>query len=255
MARTVITGSASGIGAAIRERLAAEGDQVVGIDLREAEIEADLSTPEGRAGALRDVGKHCGDAIDRLVLCAGVATSTQPRSLIPSVNYFGAVALLDGLLPALRAGRDPVAIAIASNSARLVPLDETPYVRALLADDEAEARRLADEDGHGFVSYGGSKLALCIAIRRRALAFGEAGVRLNAVAPGPVETPLYAKDAADPLVSRGIKSLRIPLGRNARPEEIASLVAFLAGPEAAYVHGAVWYADGGIDASMRPESF
>ena len=254
MARTVITGSASGIGAAIRARFEAGGDVVLGIDLHKAEIEADLSTPEGRADALRKAGSHW-DAIDRLILCAGVATSTQPRSLVPSVNYFGAVALLDGLLPALRAGRDPVAIAIASNSARLVPLDQTPYVQALLADDEATARRLADEDGHGFVSYGGSKLALGIAIRRRAVSFGEAGVRLNAVAPGPVETPLYAKDAADPLVSRGIESLKIPLGRNAQPEEIAGLVAFLAGPEASYVHGAIWYADGGIDASMRPESF
>ena len=255
MATSAISGSASGIGAALRARLAAAGDDVIGIDLRQAEIEADLSTPDGREDAISRVEKRCGGRLDRLVVCAGVATSTQPRSLIPSVNYFGAIELLDGLRPALERGADPVAVAMASNSARLVPLDDTPYVKALLAHDEALARELADQDEFGFVSYGGSKLALATAVRRRAAEWGAAGVRLNAVAPGPVDTPLLRQDADDPKVGRGIESLQIPLDRYASPDEIAGVVEFLLGPQGRYVHGSVWYVDGGIDAAMRPDSF
>ena len=255
MTTTAITGSASGIGAAVRARLAAAGDRVIGIDLRDAEIEADLSTSGGRDDAIARTRKLCADRLDRLVVCAGVATSTKPFSLIASVNYFGAVDLIDGLRPALERGVEPAAIAIASNSARLAPLGDHPYVEALLSHDESLARELADRESFGFVPYAGSKLALATAVRLRAADWGEAGVRLNAVAPGPVDTPLLHRDAADPQVGKGIESLRIPLGRYASPDEIAALVSFLLGPEAGYVHGAVWYVDGGIDAVARPAEF
>jgi NAD(P)-dependent dehydrogenase (short-subunit alcohol dehydrogenase family) len=251
----VITGSASGIGRAIRGRLEAEGHRVIGIDLRDAEIEVDLSRPEGRQGAVEAVADRCSGQLDRLILCAGVGTTTRPLSLVASVNYFGTIEVLDGLFPLLQRGSQPIAIAMASNSAQMAPFDNTPYVKALLDQDEAQARRLADEEGNAFLAYAGSKMALGKAIRRRAGEWGRAGVRLNAVAPGPVETPLLERDAADPQIGEQIRNLRIPLGRFGAPEEVASLVAFLVGPEAHYIHGAIYYIDGGIDAELRPDRF
>jgi NAD(P)-dependent dehydrogenase (short-subunit alcohol dehydrogenase family) len=98
----VVTGSASGIGAAIRARLEARGDRVVGVDLRGAEVIADLGTPSGRRQAIDDVLVAVDDGIDRLVLCAGLGAHLDDFAAIASVNYFGAVDLMDGLLESMR---------------------------------------------------------------------------------------------------------------------------------------------------------
>ncbi len=95
---TVITGSASGIGAATRKRLEDEGHGVIGIDIRNAEVIADLSTQEGRQTAVSAVLEKCEGHLDRLVVSAGLGAHTRPPSLIASVNYFGAVEVVDGLL-------------------------------------------------------------------------------------------------------------------------------------------------------------
>jgi len=250
-----VTGAASGIGAAVAARLREGGARVVGVDLREADVCADLSTPEGRLAAVEGVRAAAGGRLDRLVACAGVSTHVEPMPLIPAVNYFGAVELLDGLFPVLREGAEPAAVAIASNSAQMAPFLETPYVQALLAGDEGAARRALADGGNGFLAYAGSKLALAVAVRRRAAAWGAAGVRLNAVAPGATATPLLDATLAHPVWGSHARRLPVPLGRFARPEEIAAAVEFLLSPAASYVHGSVLYADGGSDASIRPERF
>jgi NAD(P)-dependent dehydrogenase (short-subunit alcohol dehydrogenase family) len=250
-----ITGSASGIGAAIRHRLEREGARVIGVDLRDAEVVADLSTAQGRVAAVAAVLERCGGKLDRLVLSAGVGAHVRPPSTVASVNYFGAVELLDALHSALRAGESPAALVVCSNSAQLAPLDDHPYVKALLAGDEAEARRQADASDSSIVAYLGSKHALGRALRRRAGAWGRAGVRLNAVAPGPVKTPLLAGDMADPVTGAAIDKLSIPLGRMGEPHEVAELAAFLLGPKAAWIHGSIFYIDGGNDAEFRPDRF
>lgn len=109
---TLITGSASGIGAAAREALVAAGHDVIGVDLRNAEIIGDLSTAAGRAQVIAAALQRCGGRLDGLVLCAGLGAQVQPPSLTVSVNYFGAVELLDGLLPALQRGAQPAAVVI-----------------------------------------------------------------------------------------------------------------------------------------------
>ena len=76
-------------------------------------------------------------------------------------------------------------MAIVSNSAQMAPLDDSPYVKALLDHDEAEARRVIDEMDSPIVAYMGSKHALGRAVRRRVRSWGDARVRLNGVAPGP----------------------------------------------------------------------
>jgi NAD(P)-dependent dehydrogenase (short-subunit alcohol dehydrogenase family) len=249
-----ITGSATGIGAAVRARLEREGDRVVGVDLRGAEVEADLATPEGRRRARAGILERTGGALDRLVLCAGLGSHVEDLARIASVNYFGAVELLDALKHALAGRPGAAALAVCSNSARFGAFDEHPYVRALLDGDEALSRELAARE-NGFVAYAGSKHALARALRRRAAAWGEAGVRLNGIAPGATETPLLQGSLEHPVWGKGVERLAIPLGRRARPEEIAEVVAFLLSPAAGYVHGSIWYVDGGSDAALLPDRF
>ena len=254
MALSAITGSASGIGAAVRRRLESDGDQVIGVDLRDAEVVADLATSDGRRRAVDGVLERCGGGLDRLVVAAGVGSHLEDLPLIASVNYFGAVEVLDGLEPALRGRPEAAAVAVASNSVRFMPLEQHPYVLACLEHDETRAREIVAKE-NGFVAYAGAKYALTRAVRRRAKRFGEAGIRLNAIAPGATETPLLAGTRAHPAFGKGLEALDIPLGRRSEPPEIAGVIAFLLGPEAGYVHGAVWYVDGGNEAATLPDRF
>ena len=255
MGTAVVSGSASGIGAAVRTGLERQGDRIIGIDVRDAEIETDLSSKQGREAALAMVEERCGGRLDRLVLSAGLGVHVTPISLIASVNYFGAVELLDGLLPALQRGENPAVVVICSNSAQFIPLEDHPYTAALLAHDEAGAHRFLEESGEPFLAYAGSKNALGRAVRRRAGEWGRAGVRLNAVAPGPVETPLLEGGLGDPRFGEAIRSLQVPLGRRGEPDDIAGLVSFLLGPDASWIHGSIYYIDGGNDAEVRPDRF
>jgi NAD(P)-dependent dehydrogenase (short-subunit alcohol dehydrogenase family) len=248
----VVTGSASGLGLATLERLEAAGQRVIGIDLHDAEIEADLSTRAGRDAAIEKVRSEV-DALDGLIVCAGLGPHVQPTSLLVAVNYFGAVDVLDGLLDTLRAGTAPAAVAIASNSIGLIP-DEGSVVEQMLAHDEHAARDTGDRVP-GAVLYGLTKQALARAIRHRAPVWGRAGVRLNAIAPGPVMTPLLQASLDDETLGPLVDALPIPLERRAQPHEIAAIIAFLASDQAAYVHGAIWFADGGTDAEVRPDHF
>ena len=255
MTITAITGSGSGIGAGVRARLEAQGHEVIGVDLKNAEIEADLSTPAGRRAAIDGIVARCGGRLDRLVTCAGVGGHVKPRSQVARVNYFGSVDVLDGLLPSLRQGSEPAAVAVVSNSAQIAPLDDHPYVQALLAHDEAEAARLIDEIDSGPVAYMGSKHALGRAVRRRVRAWGDARVRLNGVCPGPVRTALLQASIDDPETGRHVTAIDIPIGRWGEPEDVAGLVGFLLGPEAAWIHGSLVYVDGGNDAEIRPDRY
>lgn len=252
MRTTAVTGSASGLGLATRNRLESAGERVIGIDLHDAEIEVDLSSPAGRDAAVQQVRSQV-DALDGLIVCAGLGPHVQPSGLLVAVNFFGAVDVLDGLFDALRAGTDPAAVVIASNSIGLVP-DEGSVVEQMLAGDEQLARETGDTVP-GAVLYGLTKQALARAVRHRAPAWGRAGVRLNAIAPGPVMTPLLQGSLDDETLGPLVDALPIPLERRAQPDEIAAIIAFLASDQAAYVHGAIWFADGGTDAEVRPDHF
>jgi NAD(P)-dependent dehydrogenase (short-subunit alcohol dehydrogenase family) len=253
--RTIaITGSASGIGAATRARLEASGAQVIGVDLRRAEVEADLSTPSGRVSAVDAVARLADGRLDGLVACAGLGPQIAARETIVSVNYFGAVAVLAGLRPLLESGRSPSAVAISSNSATISPGIDGPLCAACLAGDEAEARRLAAGEVGASV-YAGSKLALARWVRRNATQPEWAGknIRLNAVAPGATLTPLLQEGLDDERLGTAIRSLPIPLGGFGRPEDLAAAVAFLLSEDARFCCGTILFVDGGSDALLLPD--
>jgi NAD(P)-dependent dehydrogenase (short-subunit alcohol dehydrogenase family) len=246
-----VSGSASGIGRAVRDRLERSGVHVVGVDLGGAEIEADLATTGGRRHAVEAVTDWSGGVLDGAVACAGLGPHVQPVEEIARVNYFGALFFLDGLLEILETGEAAAAVAISSNGATLTP-GHSGLVDALLADDEEPACRLA-ATLPGATVYGMSKLAMTRALRRRVGAWAQAGVRLNAVAPGPVDTPLLAASLADTTLGPMVEALPVPVGRRAAPGEIAAAVGFLLDPAQGFVHGSVLFVDGGSDALLRPD--
>lgn len=243
--RYVVTGSASGIGAATASILRDQGATVIGCDLDDADIVADLSTPAGRRSLVHQVHR-CGP-IDAVLAIAGGG-----RTGLLETNYFGTVATLEGLRPLLARGRDPRAVAVSSTSS-LAPADER-VLQACADGDEATATALVGSDPELQRSaYGIAKRALNGWIRRTAPTpdWAGAGIPLNAVAPGVVDTPAAAWILADDAVRQAVaSSAPQPLGFPGRPEWIGQLIGWLAGPENRFVTGQVIFADGGAEASL-----
>ncbi len=247
MSRTyAITGSASGIGAALHDRLEDHGARVVGVDLHDAEVLADLGTIDGRALAVAGVAAATDGVLDAVISCAGIA-ATEP--VVVRVNYFGAVAVVAGLRPLLARAVTPRALIVTSASV-VHPVDDA-LVEACLSGDEEGACRLPGATG-GLV-YASSKRALARWVRRQAITpeWAGAAIALNAVAPGTVETPLSAPVLADPTGAAYIDAaVPMPFGGHARPEELAPLLEFLTGPDCLHVTGQVLFVDGGADAVL-----
>jgi NAD(P)-dependent dehydrogenase (short-subunit alcohol dehydrogenase family) len=257
MGTMLVTGSASGIGAAVQAELTAAGHRVLGLDLAGADIEADLSTPEGRRHAVDATAERCAGGLDGMVLCAGLGPQVSDATRIVAVNLFGTLAVLDGLFPLLRNGSDPSAVVVSSVSSTMVDWQDNPIREAVEAGDESAVGPVLQAAGEyrGQIAYAGSKNALTVAVRRRVAEWGAAGVRLNTVAPGSVETPLLDAGRRDPLYGKAISGFSAPIARHGRPAEIAGLIGYLMGPAAGFIHGAQFVIDGGVDALIRPTAF
>ena len=248
-----VTGAASGIGAAIKQQLIDEGHTVIAIDIANADIVADLGSDEGRKAAVKSVSEVVPQGLDGFVACAGVGSHIENLALIPSVNYFGAVALVEGLRSLLATKKGAVVL-ISSNSA---PMEtDSNYVDALLADQESTARSLACEM-QGQPAYSGSKQALTRWMRRNNANYAALGVRMNAIGPGYTRTAMSAAVEDDPIYGPAIKEFvaTIPLQRPGQPEDIAQATSFLLGDNASFISGSMLFVDGGHDALFRPDSF
>ncbi len=247
----VVSGSASGIGAALATRLRADGHTVIGVDLHDAEVTGDLANESGRTAAVQAVGELT-DRVDGIVPCAGVAglTDTDPR-LVVSLNFFGAIALVAGLKPLMGPGSSVVLVS--SNSVTAQPGWSAEVAGACLADDEERARRVAAPLEAVHV-YPATKAALAYWARREGIRpeWAGAGIRVNAMAPGLIATPMTDRLREDPRLGVFADSYPTALDRPGRPEEIAALAAFLLSEDASLLVGSVVFADGGTDALLHP---
>lgn len=250
----VVTGAASGIGAATSRYLRELGGRVIGCDLHDADVVADLATREGRARLVDGVTRLSGGKIDAIVANAG---GGPPEKLL-AVNFFGAVATLEGLRPLLEASPAPRAVMV-SSIASLSPTDPR-IVDACLRMDEAAAiaaGRDAIESGKGPLDlYGNAKYALNSWCRRVASKpeWAGAGIPLNVIAPGFIDTPAAAYILSDP--ERSATAERMVPMRGAypgRPEQMAAAIAWCVSAENSLMTGQILFVDGGVECSLRAD--
>lgn len=256
MGTIAVTGSASGIGAAVAAHLEKEGHRIIGVDLHNAEVNADLGTAEGRANAIAEIARISDGRLDGFLPFAGVAAATgRPGGLLVSVNYFGAIGLLEGLRPLLKAAGSASVVLVSSNSTTTQPMWPAELADACLAGDEERARGVAETFGDraAILAYPATKAALAWYARTKCADYIADGIRLNAIAPGIIDTPMTQEGSKDALTGEGMKQFlaMTPIGRAGRPEEIAELAAFLLSDKSAFCVGSIMFCDGGTDATLR----
>ena len=233
----VVTGAASGIGRAVAERFLAEGASVVAGDLQDAELPGDLRrwravrcdvTVEADLAALMAAAAALGP-LAVLVNCAGVsakiAIDDMPASdwqRVMDVNLTGSAFAIKHAVPAMKRNGGGSIVNIASLAA---------FSTASL---------------HNSV-YAASKGAIVSLTRALVYELSPYGIRVNAVAPGIIETPILRDHSAEWIAER---AGRIPLGRLGSVADVADVVAFLASPASSYVTGQTIVADGGLTAVM-----
>jgi NAD(P)-dependent dehydrogenase (short-subunit alcohol dehydrogenase family) len=258
----VVSGGASGIGAATAARLRDDGHRVITVDLRDADVVADLATEAGRAEAVAGVQALTGPdgPVHGVVPAAGIGgfTGVDP-ALLMSVNYFGAVALVEGLRPQLAAaqqtGPGAAVVFLASNSITGQPGWDSGVAGLCLRGDETAVREAASKT-EAVMVYPASKAALAWWARREGVKpeWIGAGIRMNSVAPGKIATPMVDQLMADPVFGPLSESYPSAIGRDGRPEEVAAAIAFLLSDEASLIVGSCLYVDGGTDAILHPVS-
>lgn len=261
MGTYAVTGTASGMGRAVAEKLASAGHSVIDVDIKDASVIADLSTADGRSAGAQAVLARCGGTLDGAVLAAGLGPSPGPNQpgRITQVNYFGVVDLLKAWRHALAEAGAPKVVVFSSNSTTTTPAVPDGCVDALLRGDAQEALQSLDAFGPSSpsIAYAASKIAVSRWVRRNAVTseWAGAGIRLNAIAPGAVLTPLLEKQLAAPAEAEAIKSFPIPTGGFGDAGHMAEWVIFMLSPAAEFLCGSIIFVDGGSDAYLRPDDW
>ena len=224
--RAVVTGGARGIGAAVAERLAADGAEVVRLDRAgpPGTVVCDVGDPRQVHEAAATVGP-----VDVLVNNAGTwrfapleDVTLEDFDDVMRTNVAGAFHCIQAFGRAMLEHRRGVIVNVIS-------------IAAPFADP-------------GVGAYSASKAALLALTRQVAVEWGPRGIRCNAVGPGLVPTP-GTPFYDDPQV-REVRSSAVPLRRLGTPEDIADVVAFLVSDRAAYVTGQALYVDGGVSQAL-----
>lgn len=221
MGRVLVTGAASGIGAACATTLRDDGWEVVGADLRGGDgVHALDVTDEAAWDAVLDAVWP----LNALVLCAGIRTRSMmvdtPLEVWRRHLDVNVTGVWLGLRGFLRREPEPgsSAVTISSVNAQLAVPGQAHYVA--------------------------SKGAVGALTRAAALEAAPIGIRVNAVAPGPIRTPMAEERLADPAQVAWLTG-RVPLGRVGEPPEVSGVVAFLLSDRASYISGETIYIDGG----------
>lgn len=236
-ARTaVVTGGAHGIGAAVARRLVAHGADVLILDIEQAEecaptLRVDLADPDAVGEAGRRAVERLG-GVDVLVNCAGIAYVAPLAELdldryhhLLAINLHAPVRLMRDLAPGMAARGTGRIVNVTSVHAR--------------------------QSEPGCLAYDVAKAGLEAATRTAAVDLASSGVLVNAVAPGFVATRMSIVDGKDELDSDWFRTVyvehaQLPLGRAARPDEIAGAVTWLADAANTYVTGQTLVVDGGL---------
>jgi NAD(P)-dependent dehydrogenase (short-subunit alcohol dehydrogenase family) len=246
--RYVVTGTASGIGQAVAEKLVKAGAEVHSLDRNTPtvpvarHIAVDLADPVSIDAALdRLDGEYHG-----LLSVAGVP-GTAPAGTVFAVNTLATRKLAEAFLAKLAPGGS---VTVVSSTAGFGWPQRLTQIRDFLATDTYEEGaawfRANPQDGN---AYNFSKECTTVYVHAMGLAFHELGFRINAAAPGPVETPILP-DFRETMGADTIDGLAILLGRHASPQDIADVVVFLAGDEARWINGEAVNVDGGISGAV-----
>ena len=247
----VVTGAASGIGAASALRLANAGAQVIALDLRAPAPPAHATLPfhrvdMGDAAAINAVLPALPVRIDGLCNIAGIP-GTQGADQTMRINYLGLRHLTEALLPRMPAGS--AIVNLASVAGNQWP-ERAALHRALAhtASFEAGSAWLAQQPPPQETVYQYSKEALIVWTMVRAGAMHrDHGVRMNCVSPGPVATAIL-EDFRNSLGRDKVAKAIEQMGRPGQPDDIAPVVAFLCSPASAWIAGENIRVDGALTA-------
>tara|TARA_X000001036_G_scaffold271998_1_gene252561 strand:+ start:4735 stop:5517 length:783 start_codon:yes stop_codon:yes gene_type:complete len=253
----IITGGGSGLGKALAKLLSSKGESVITIDRSgEVDLKADLSTVNGRVEAVQKSLELC-PSPKAVVSNAGLSPIHSNPIEILEVNWFGAVHILEHFLSPLSLNAGSSAVAVSSIGAAI---GGDPVLEQYLLDRNSDKAidlvtklSKASPLDAGIIAYSSCKSALARFVRLNTLKWAEAGVRLNGIAPGKMETPMLDSLLAHPNVSSGIEAMPTGIAKSAPAEEVANVIDFFLNPKSSFVHGQILYVDGGSEALLRPE--
>lgn len=178
---------------------------------------------------------------------------------VVEVNYFGVVELLEGFRDALTKTERAKVLVFASNATTTTPAVPGRAIRAMLAGHSERAVRATRIFGNSApaMAYGAAKIAVSRWVRRQAVTarWAGAGIRLNALAPGAILTPLLQKQLAMPSEAKAIHSFPVPIGGFGVPGQLADWVVFVLSDAADFLCGSIVFVDGGSDAWFRADDW